>query len=670
MKKLFLTLMVVAGFVLASCAGNGLSNKNGDVSFSISADEIGRYIAASREGDASGPEPIVFEVVAQIKGSKGYYAWIRKQAVYTPQIQAIVQEGVNNTNDAGTNPSQDEIPKDVLSQFEKDLVFNFKSIPAKQTYKVMIDILIKDESVDAFSSEDSEGPDYWAVCYSGSQEDVSVVAGITNPVTVELDKVETGYYAPGNFAIKVTYNKNGKDVTEEVPFGSSKYSFSKDKDNKFWFAHSGREWYSVSALKLVFAEDSHFIDGSKFRIIANKSDDFGVIAKTNVAESQNGEIDLTSVVTSFEVKEPGYFDPKIEFESFIKDDTSLFFMQNYEFNYSSSKNNFGSYSTDYNSKFVRDTSITEHDRFRLTIPLTDILGTDPLEKGDTVVFMLNGLSVNNNGRPVSTPTVAYQLQKEGWESLTPQAKDANNTTIKFSKIVGDKVCAANFVNGDEQYFQLYIDADDEDLDEDVTELNGSVYMSYKIFPASEKVFVFHKAYEEWTQEGQIVNDYRKEMIFDLNSYFEELGKWPAKNSKITINVGGTFKTLANDTDEEIVREASLNSELDDNIDYMNCGVNGHNQYYHPLSNSSSESGENTSNFNSLHLSGDGTLGNIIFDKISQPHKINGAHKYCLQMYKSYGDSSDDSLLIIKGFSISVSVEGGSGSPDVTIVDIP
>ena len=406
MKKIFLTLMIAVGFVLASCAGNGLSNKSGEVSFSVSANEIGRYIAASREGETTGEDPIVFEIVAQIKGSKGYYAWIRKQAVYTPQTQAVAEEGASGSDAANPNPNPDpygsEIPQDVLSQFEQDIIFNFKRIPAKQTYKVMVDILIKDESVDAFSSEDSEGPDYWAVCYSGSQEDVSVVAGITNPVTVELDKVETGYYAPGNFAIKVTYNKNGKDVTEEVPFGSSKYSFSKDKDNKFWFAHSGREWYSVSALKLVFAEDSHFIDGSKFRIIANKSDDSGVTAKTNVAESQNGEIDLTSVVTSFEVKEPGYFDPKIEFESFIKDDTSLFFMQNYEFNYSSSKNNFGSYYSDStNYIFVKDTSIEDKKRFRLTIPLTDILGNDPLEKGDTLVFMLNYFSVSNeSGRDV------------------------------------------------------------------------------------------------------------------------------------------------------------------------------------------------------------------------------------------------------------------------------
>lgn len=675
MKKLFLTIMIAAGFVLASCGTNDLANKSSDVSFSISASEVGRYIA-SREGETSGAEPIVFEVVAQIKGSKGYYAWIRKQAVYTPKTQGIIAEGQDGQSSQLPLVYEGGIPADVKANFEQDLVFNFKGIPAKQTYKVMIDILTKDPAADAHSGANTEGPEYWAVCFSGTQEDVSVIPGASNPVTVELEEFETNPDVPGDFAIKVTYTKDNKSVTEEVPFTdiirSAKYSFARDNNNKYWFCHAGREWYEVSAMKLVFAQDSHFIDGSKFRIVGTGTDvDTNgnvTVTRTTLKEAQSGELDLIQFYSETD-KEDLKSGCYIEFESFIKNNTSILFNERFEFNISSSKNNFGNYNTDYNSKFVKDTSIEDHDRFRLTIPLTDILGTDPLEKGDTVVFMLSSLNIYGL-RNTDNLEIAYQLQKEGWESLTPEAKDADNTTINYSEIAGDKVCAANFIDGDEKYFQLYLDADDEDFSDDVTELNGSVSMSYKIFPASEKVYVFHKACASWTESGSTVKDHRKEMIYKLNNYFENLGKWPALNSKISINISGTFMTLANDTEEAVVREAPLKAELFDNLKFGNdnvaCGIDGHNTYYHTLSNSSASG--NT--FNSLVLSENGTLGSIIFAETSQPHNTTEPHDYRLQLYKSGGNNSDNDLLIIKNFSISVAVEGGSNSPDVTAVDVP
>ncbi len=684
MKKIFLTLMIAVGFVLASCAGNGLSNKSGEVSFSVSANEIGRYIAASREVETTGEDPIVFEIVAQIKGSKGYYAWIRKQAVYTPQTQAIVEEGASGSGAANPNPNPDpygsEIPQDVLSQFEQDIIFNFKRIPAKQTYKVMVDILIKDQNPETdFIRQLENGTDYWVTCYSGAQEDITVIPGASNPVTIELEKMETVYDVPSNFAVKVTYtNKDSKNVTEEVSMDEilqSKYSFAKNEGNtQFWFAHSGRDWYPVSALKLVFAEDSHFINGSQFRLVGVLEEDTATSdvshKKATLIEAQNGELDLIQLYSRDAVKTT---DPFIEFESFIKDSTSLLFIERFNLYIPSSKNNFGSYSTDYNSKFVKDTSIKFENnnkaRFRLTIPLTDILGDDPLEKGDSIAFMLSDLSVRDeDGNDVFPGQVAYQLQKDGWESLLPDAVDANNTTINYSEIAGDKVCAANFIDGDEKFFQLYIDAKLEKV-ENATELNGSLQLSYKIFPASEKVFVFHKAYAEWEQNSSTVSDHRKEMIFNLNSYFQKLGQWPAENSKITINVGGTFKTLSNDADEEIVSGVELKSEIFDNLkfdkDDSSCGFEGHSAYYHPLSNSSA----NGNTFNSLVLSENGTLGSIIFANILKPHITQETHDYRLQLYKSGGQSSDNSLLIIKNFSISVSVDGGSSNPEGTVVDL-
>ena len=86
----------------------------------------------------------------------------------------------------------------------------------------------------------------------------------------------------------------------------------------------------------------------------------------------------------------------------------------------------------------------------------------------------------------------------------------------------------------------------------------------------------------------------------------------------------------------------------------------------------SNSSANGNNFEELDLSVNGTLENIIFAEILKPHDIKNTsetHKYRLQLYKSDGDSSDDRLLIIKNFSISVSVDGGSSNPDVTIPDI-
>ena len=667
MKKLFLAFMLLTGFLLASCGTNDAAGKSGDVSFSISANEIGRYIAASRE--VNGDESIVYEVVAQIKGSKGYYSWIRKQAVYTPDSQQ------NPTGDAH-GYYEAEIPQNVQSQFENDLVFNFKSLSVKQTYTVMLDIFTKDNNPEYMTGKETETPDYWSVCYSGSQDNVSVIPGASKPVTIELAQIDTGYYAPRNFAIKVTYNKAGKNVTEIIslnPDVRSKYSFVKDTNNKYWFAHAGRDWYSVSELKLVFNEDSHFIQGSKFYITANKEDSDDSFVTVNLAESENGEIDLISNNDIFNDK-IGYGDPKIEYHCFIKDSNFLRCREIFEFSLSSSKQNFGSYYADSsNYMFIKDSSNEDKNRFRLTIPLTDIIGTDPLAKGDTIVFMLGYLMLyDQQGFSIQQmPDVAYQLQKEGWESLSPEAKDANNTTIKYSQIAGDKICAANFIDGDEKYFQLYIDFG-EVIESSVTELNTSLSLNYKIFPASEKVFVFHKAYAEWEQNGETVRDHRKEMIFDLNSYFQKLGKWPAKNSKITINVGGTFKTLSNENDEEVVSRVPLKSELFDNLkigkDDSACGVEGHNTYYHPLSNSSA----NGNTFDKLNLSVNGTLENIIFANILEPHDIKNTsetHKYRLQLYKSDGSSNDDSLLIIKNFSISVSVDDGSSNPDVTIPDI-
>ena len=658
MKKLFLTIMVVAGFVLASCSGNGLSNKSGDVSFSISADEVGRYIAASRESGATDSESIVFEIVAQIQGSTDYYAWIRKQAVYTPNNQHV------------TTVYGGEIPDDVKANFEKELVFNFKNIPAKQTYKVMIDILIKDNSLRLNDVTTTEDTVYWKTCFSGTQENISVIPGASKPVTVELEHMDPD--VPNDFEIQITYNKNGTEQTEILPafirYDDEKYKFGKNvaasgnEEVKVWFSKAGSVWYEITGLKLMFNDDTHFFKNKSFILYETdySSADSGeeIPEKTKLAESSSGMIDLLPLYTS-QGKGDDYQSLSIEwkFEDLNLRNYCLVPFSNTWSNFDSFNNDSTDLYSDNTYKFTKDESVTEHNRYRLTIPLEKILGTTELKKGDSIAFITQNISIiGSDGNTVTFENeimkLGYQLQKNGWESLTPAQKDSNNITIDFNKLEHTLILATNFIDGDEKYLQLYVDLDSGLSDFDLT---TRVSISYRVFPAEDKVYILHSTLDSVDRTG--IATYRMEMNVKLNESLKKIGRKPAEGNTLNVAIGGNVSQLTSQSKELPVNH-SFTSEFYDNAGYKES-EDGPVSWYHPLSNTQTEGVVNRIQ---NAVKEDGSLDSFIFGSIKAPHVKQDSDEYFtdndfrFQCYTTYA-SSERFLYIIENFSITPSLSG-------------
>lgn len=674
MKKLFLAFMVLSAFVLASCGSKDMSYRNGDVSFSISGSEVGRYLAA-RDVNGSQDNTIEFAILAQIKGSKGYQAWQMGKAYYTPGTDSVVVE---------TDAEAGDLPEQIQTHVES-LRFPFKHIPANQTYTVMVDVFKKEDKPDPF-------PGAWRVSLSGEKSAVKVRAGSSTPVTLELYGTDM---QPNNFALKVSYSKNNKTQSELVSLDEDfrdKYKFAKD-DKNIWFSHAGREWHSLTGFKLVLDSSSHFSKGADFSLVQNDptaaTEGDLKFGKKVVAQASKGEIDLLPMCL---VKEEGsdnglHKTIELDFEGIV-------LYQNLDLDIGVEKENFGSFEIyEQQYKFAKDETASTADkgRFVMTIPLEDIFGEDPLEKGDSIAFPVVNLAVyapDSLSSAIPITNLAYQFQKAGWEKLDSTARYENNTTIDVNagnQSYGDIqsndvfVFTANFIDGDEKYLQLYTDLGGNYASKN--ELMARLTIKYRVFPASDKVYVFHNSFASWSeirvdvdtgdQMEVTIKDYRKEMILDINDCFEKAGKWPATGRKITLSVGGTFHTLSSYDEPVLEQEEELKAELYDNIDYSGCTTEGHNSYYHTLSNSSSNNSGNNGNFNELTIGEDGTLGSIIFNNITEVHPVS-KHKYRLQLYKSLGQdpaNSNDQLLIIKNFSISADVQAGSSNPEVSAEDI-
>ncbi len=672
MKKILFAFMMLLGFVLISCGSNDLSKKSGDITFSIPTAEIGRYFEASRDAASTDGETFQFAVIAQIKGSKGYYSYQKGAADYTPGTTVVAEGSTSSTSTGSYNEFYNSMKEHV-----EDLEFSFKELPADQYYSLFFDILIKEPSYG-----DPASSDYWNHLLTGKEEEISVEPDNTRNVDLQLENVTD--LEKSNFNLKVVYNKDQSQETEYIPIDSQsllRYHFSQDEQDNFFFSHAGREWYTLSELKLVIAPECHFTNETVMRLLKNEdySEPEGTsLEDTILAESTKGEIDLMALYSDKDAEDSS-------FECLIQlDFYGLSLMEYLWLEIPSEQNNFGAFYNggEHEYKFVKDEEVSEaskdgSNRFVMTIPLEDILGSDPLEPGDSIAFPLVNLNIykpDDYGNKIALNNLSYQFQKAGWEELNSTDLYINNVTVGFNKdnVYGDIfVLAANFIEGDEKYLQLYTDLDKEF--KDVDELVSNFTIKYKVFPASDKVYVFHNSFASWSeirvdvdtgdQMEETIKDYRKEMALDINGCFEKAGKWPATGSTITLSIGGSFSTLSESDSPVVEKETALHAELYDNIDYAGCS---HGAYYHTLSNSSTSN--NNSNFNNLITEEDGSLGSIIFDKITDVHPVTD-HKYRLQLFKSMGDDNDGSLLIIKDFSISVAVQGGSSSPDGSIEDI-
>ncbi|MBO4532143.1 MAG: hypothetical protein J5726_00390 [Treponema sp.] len=643
MKKLFLAFIVLAAFVLASCGSKDMSYRNGDVSFSISGSEVGRYLAA-RNTDGSADDKIEFAILVQIKGSKGYYAWQMGKAYYTPESDSVeVPEGVSNP--VTTDGVMVDLPEEIQTHVES-LIFPFKHIPANQTYNVAVDIFKKGtDSADAPHSF----PDAWSVSLSGEKSEIRISAGSSTPVTVELEDADE---EQNNFALKVSYEKNNQPQTELISLDQEtldKYKFSHD-DEYVYFSHAGREWYTLTDFKLVLDSSSHFSKGAGFSFVKKNVDATGAVQNSEkivTAQSTNGEIELLSMSLG---KEEGtdaglYKTIELDFEGIV-------LYQYLNLYIGAEKENFGNFSAyEHNYNFVKDTQASDDSklRFVMTIPLEEIFGEEPLAKGDSIAFLLNSLDItrSDNGESVTSNQLAYQLQKSGWEQDNPTKRYASNTTIDVNNLSDSLVLASNFIEGDEKYLQIYVDL--EKSFNSVNELNADFGINYKVFPASDKVYIFYTNYDLYSDPETPA--YRFDMNIKLNSYLKASGRRPVQGNKVTVPVGGTFYWVGNFS-KTIPEDGHVYGNFIDNAGYKDEGSTEV-KWYHNLS------GEMNN-----EIKTDGSIDDFIFDKIMKPHEKEDNDEYfvdndfSLQCYYRLGDEDFTSnLFIIENFSIGASVSG-------------
>lgn len=601
MKKLFLAFMLLTGFVLASCGTNEYSTKSGDISFTIPVAQLANYTART------GSDEMEYEYtfIVQIEGSKGYYDY--KTEKVTCKVDDIMDfTGLQN------------IP------------FKFDKLPVNQKYKLFVDIIHQQltEVSEATNGHGADNSRY--ILLSGQTEDVAVSANATSPVSVDL---LLGRDALSPFALEITYPNSTvekRNMSEFVKYDGAA-SFISNVNGKLYVGASGGNGKEVSSIKFVFDDNSHFKHGGTFSFISEGFNADGTSKGPVEVKAQNGAIDLTS-----ELKELDYEifakSIKVSLNNIDFDDSvhmhigkqTYSYLQNY---------------TDVNfikEEVLNDEQLVLMYRYRATIPLEDLLGDQTFANADTLVFVMNGLSPKgSHTNDVSIDKLNYKFQKSGWEALSPAEKDADIATLSVQDLSDSFIIPVNYASGKEKYLQLHFDVDlNQGIDD--SQLEYGAYFNCIKFDASEKVYVFRSEYRE--------DKIRYEMNVKINDVVGNEDHH--SGDKLVVTLYGKMSWSPLPGGSTLDNDISLESEYYDNVDVVDCDVNGHGYYYHTLSNSSS----NNSSERPKHVTNGGSISPFIFADVLASHTLgDGNHDYRFQCYYEC-DKDEKCLLIISGYN--------------------
>ncbi|MCR4899692.1 MAG: hypothetical protein K5907_02635 [Treponema sp.] len=624
MKKFFGVLLLSVGFILASCGLNDFSGSNGELSFSISNDDLGKIAARNATGDSAQAE---LTLIVQIQGSKGLYDRQIKKTVIAvdPNAERYEQSQVMDPYEIGKHHY---IAIKTRGTDAEKLSFSFSSLPVKQKYNIMLDVIVNDQRV-------TEGHNNPYHCYTGVVNEVEVKAKESTAVQIRLTKDFE------EVAFKVNYSDGETEIIPFSEFMEPKYVVSVS-ENKLYIGKIGGTGKSVNSVKVVYSENSNFKAKGSFSLDYDRSQNG---QDHPYLKSVNGEVDITQALLEANDYRSFNFVGKIadvEYKDYFylpiskgKDS----FIQSHQYNLVFKKEPIGEGGNQIGY------------RFRATIPWSDLLKGRSYKQGDTIVFIMEGEPYH----PLFDKTEAFQFkfQKSGWEQLSVNEVDLGVNYMKIpkenGKIIKPLVFPANFVNGDEKYLQIFFDTNMEFGKPADSEQIVVCQFYTRVFDKEEKVYAFYNNYS--SDMG------RYEMNIPLN---DTIGNYDFTGKTLKVKVGGTLELTPYDSLNNTVSlpgSIPLHTEFYDNSSASNCTItSGHSSHYHPLSN------DDNGNEKDLTVTPGGTINTFKMVNLSEPcvtpdpNDESTNHDYRFQCYSALNGDIPDAILYVKGYSLTPTFE--------------
>ena len=271
MKRLLEMISLVFCALLMSCS-NGISDKTGDINFSLNVEDALRAASLDRATDgsdntANSEKEYIFLV--QVKGSRNYYDY---------QIQTVRVENNTSANAGQSNPQQTGNIFTVSDPYgdyirDNELSFTFGYVPANQKYKVMFDMFEKAPRGD--SSNGSSQPLETIHVLSGHSSDIQVLRGMQSPVEVDIDSFE---YSPISIVVEdedgnIHYSNSPRAKAYSYSNNDNVTSYVYKKYGKLWYEEQDNEndeedaYYPIKNIYYSLDPESNYPDSSfKFSV--------------------------------------------------------------------------------------------------------------------------------------------------------------------------------------------------------------------------------------------------------------------------------------------------------------------------------------------------------------------------------------------------------------------
>ena len=604
-RKLFGVGVLLVAFLLMSC-GIGDYGKKGAVSFEIPVADImmSRNADDFFEEEESEQQQYQYTFFLQLKGSNGYHS---------SKVETLILQENQESK-------------------EKTLAFSFDKLPVNQTYILMLDVFSQ-------MMFDSEPEGHSLISYSGEQAGINLLAGETAYVDFTLSETEGEGEAQSFFDIKLDYldgeEQKSKTIVVNSPWldeedaadsefyigycaAEKKYYYratEPEVDDKYGLGYSREcinqkraDWKELTDVSYVLKDNSHF---GGFTFTVNTDDYSG-----EVYETQTIDLDFSDGICSvFEYmgesqifNYPAGISKKfgsktIEFSSWLPQLSfySIEFETEKQENIEQQEEQGEHESIDESEEtsFQEETAgiiqieesyitFTQRGetnngsaRFVKGINLSEILGDKSLSDGDTVVFVLTPDQQNNSLADKHISQFYYQLQPEKWEKIEDQYLYDGNKCINLSdySII---VMPLNSVKDVSDYNTLlmFFDCTSEE-----SELNLSCSISYHIFPASTKTYVFGvgRNYDGSNNEQY---PYRYEIDLPLTDSTGNMCTLE-EGQTVSVTLNGTVKNYYQSPDGEETQMTyssryNFTAELYDGAKYTSS-LGPNNEYFHPLS---------------------------------------------------------------------------------------
>lgn len=616
MKKFFGVVGLIFCVFLASCNFNSLSNKTGSLEFSIPVNDIIKTYNQSSARTMYDFEDTVNAVcLIQVKGSKKYY----KSKI---ESKTITSADVSN----------DKIYLD----------FSFEQVPVGQSYTVMFDFFITDDS----GESDKIAKNLLMPVFTGKQEGVSVTAGKSTNVNILAS-----YIKENSLGVKVDFadgtsktykginwldeeamnsdDPNVRDGFEEM-HANMYVSLTKVKDKLYLNEFLSEKTLEVKDVSYAIDADSGFTDSSfKYKVYY---------------EGQNGN--YTSLDLNFKNNVCSIKDFIMQKDFFY---SAAVIMQKGDYNIllptaiirywaQQQQGGFDPSGYDNVTKLTFNKSgIDGESRYICNIPLSSIeIGTgnlDDFNEGDTIVLLMYSLPENVvPNSPIKGISEFYYMQQEANLPTDPQQLYSGNKSIN---IVNGYQGDLNFVlplNSaqnlqDKPNIMLFFDksSSEESLD------------LYCIITAMvlQDTYVFAKTANPNYRLGSTVSPWRFEFKYPIRNEDVQL------NANLTLGITGTINA----------DNITLSGELVDGA-YCEPIHEGETDYYHPLSNKDADGNIKAITIESYMIIDKSFVFNEI---VNIPDVGDDDHDYYFQCTADYRDTLP--ILMITNFSLNASLSG-------------